>query len=179
MTTFLIILCALLWAGALLLLFRRPLYSPALSFLGLLALSFCSRQGLPLLPLNSTILYGWLSICIVVILATLMQPDAIRNDARGVGYMLGGSLAGLAVGLLAYTFTPAIQMLYSIMIVAVAAGLFFGFLLYVNTPQGRSLAPASGHFFRYLLAKGFPTAISVMMMGILCVLLIARQTSTL
>lgn len=179
MTTFLIILCALLWAGALLLLFRRPLYSPALSFLGLLALSFCSRQGLPLLPLNSTILYGWLCICIVVMLATLMQPDALRRDSRGVAYMLGGSLAGMAVGLLGSTVASSIAMLYSIMIVGVAAGVFFGFLLYVNTPHGRPLAPASGNFFRYLLAKGFPVAISVMMMGILCVLLIARQTSTI
>ena len=87
--------------------------------------------------------------------------------------MMIGALVGLAVGLLGFTVSSNISLLYSIMILAVIAGIFLGFLLYTQTPSGRPVGPGSGNFFRYLLAKGFPTAITVMQIGVVLVLIIA------
>lgn len=173
MTAFIIILSVLLWLGALAALFRRQLYAPALGYFGLLCLSFARQGGYPLLPISGSMLWGWLAITVVVMMAVVLQPATVRADNRGMGYMTGGALTGLAVGLLGFTFSYDIGMLYAVMIVAVAAGVFFGFLLYSRTPRGVAFTPSSGMFFRYLLAKGFPTAITVMQMGIAFVLAIA------
>ena len=62
------------------------------------------------------------------------------------------------------------------MIVSVIIGIFIGFLMYTRTPDGRPVAPGTGNFFRYLLAKGFPTAITVMQPGVVLVLTIALNT---
>ena len=61
------------------------------------------------------------------------------------------------------------------MILATVAGICLGFLLYTNTPDGRPVAPRTGHFFKYLLAKGFPTAVTVMQAGVALVLWVATK----
>lgn len=179
MNTFLIIAGVLLWAASLAALFSRPLLSPAMSYIALLCVSFCERYGYPLLPVNNTILYGWLCITVVVMLATMMQPPVVRRQSRGMGYITGGALTGLAVGLLGFTFSSNVSLLYSVMVTGVAAGVFFGFLLYSRTPAGAPVAPGSGNFFSYLLAKGFPAAVTVMMMGIVAVILVALNRAPL
>ncbi len=153
---------------------RRILLSPAAAYLALLTLSFAKDgNGYPLVPINSTILFGWLCMTLVVMVATILQPAPLRLTGKGTGYILVGALAGMAVGLLAFSFTTTVSMLYSIMIAATVAGCFFGFLLYTNTPEGRPVSIGSGHFFKYLLAKGFPIAITVMQAGVAAVILIA------
>lgn len=169
----LIILSCLLWLGALAMLPKRPLYAPALSYLGLLDISFATFQGNPILPINNTILLTWLCMTIVVMLATLMQPQALKESTHGLGYIIGGALTGMVVGLLGFTFSSNLSLLYGIMVAATIAGVFFGFLMYTNTPQGATLSMRSGRFFNYLLAKGFPTAITVMMIGVVLVITIA------
>ena len=166
MAVFIIILSILLWLAALAALLRRQIAAPALGYLGLLCLSFAKDGNLPLLPISPSILWGWLAMTAVVTMAVLLQPS---------GYMTGGALTGLAVGLLGFSATPDLGMLYGIMVVAVAAGVFFGFLLFSRTPRGAGFGPSSGHFFNYLLAKGFPTAITVMQIGVALVLAIALQ----
>lgn len=173
MTLTLLILSGVIMLLGVALLPRRPLYSPALAYLGLLGLSFCTRNGYQLLPVNGTMLIGWLCMTVVVMLATIMQPEGVRRRSDGTGYMIVGAIAGLAVGLLGFTVSANIALLYGIMVVATAAGIFLGFLLYSRTPRGAALAPGSGNFFRYLLAKGFPTAITVMQIGVVLVLLVA------
>lgn len=173
MSTFLIILSCLLWIAAFLALPRRTLYAPALSYLGLLTLSFAKHQGLQILPINNIILMGWLCMTIVVMLASLMQPASVLRQTRGMGYMITGAVTGIAVGLLASTFSGDINTLYGLMIIAVVAGIFFGFLIYTHTPHGAGLSMRSGNFFSYLLAKGFPTAITAMMAGVAAVLALA------
>lgn len=164
----------MLFLAAILLLPFRLLIAPACSYLGLLILSFAhTAQGYPLVPLNGTILIGWLCMTIVVTLATLMQPLPVRDTTRGMGYITTGALVGMSVGLLAFTVSYQLDMLYGLMIVATAAGTFLGFLLYTNTPDGRAVGIPTGNFFRYLLAKGFPTAITVMQIGVALVLVIA------
>ncbi len=110
---------------------------------------------------------------VVVTLVSYLQPEAVRRQTRGMGYIAGGALAGMAVGLLACSFTTSIGILYTSMISGTVAGIFFGFLLYSRTPDGRPVGIGSGHFFQYLLAKGFPTAITVMQIGVAIVLAVA------
>lgn len=161
---------------------RNQLLAPALSYCGLLAISFASGNGVPLLPVNNTILIGWLCMTLVVMVATILQPVAVRMQRRGTIYMTVGAFAGMAVGLLGSTLSPSISILYGLMIVGVAAGVLFAYLLFTNTPAGEAVSLRSGNFFRYLLAKGFPIAIAVMIIGVVAVLAVALyipQASTL
>lgn len=167
------VISILFWAASLWALVGRPLYAPALSYLGLLALSFCQTDGISWLPINNNMLISWLCITVVVMLATMLQPYRVRSQARGMGYMIAGAIVGLAIGLLGYTVSADMGMRYGIMIIATAVGIFFGFLLYSNTPAGRGVRTASSSFFSYLMAKGFPTAVTIMQIGLVLVLLIA------
>lgn len=175
MSIFLLVASILMWIASIVSIPSRPLYAPAFSYLGLLGIKFCETNGIPWLPVNTTMLISWLSITIVVMMATMLQPMEIRKQTRGMAYIIGGALVGLAIGLLGFTVSNRIGMLYGIMIIAVAAGIFFGFLLYSNTPHGRAINVRSGEFFRYLMAKGFPAAVSVMQIGLVLVLLIATR----
>lgn len=172
MSVFLLILAIIVWVAALGSLPSRPLFSPVLSYLGLLAISFCGFQSI---EVPNSMLISWLCITVIVMMATIMQPAAINRQARGMAYIIGGAIVGLAVGLLGFYISHSLTVYYAIMIVAVAVGIFFGFLLYSNTPDGRAIGIMSGNFFRYLLAKGFPTAVTVMQIGLVLVLLIAHS----
>ncbi len=176
MATVIIIISIVTWIISMIcLLGRRPALGPTLSYLALWWLHYARIDGYKVLPINSTILYTWLAMTLIVIITVIMQPARISSQTRGTGYMLGGALAGLAVGLAAGSVTTAVSVLYGIMIVAVVLCIFFGYLLFTRTPAGRGLNVASGDFFRYLLAKGFPTAITVMMAGIPLVMLMAMR----
>lgn len=177
MMVFLIILSSLLWLGAFAAYPRRILLSPALSYCALLSLSFAEKNGYPILPLSNAMSISWLCITLVVMLIIVLQNPAIRMQSRGTGYMLFGALAGMAVGLLGYTFTASLQSLYALMLCGTAAGILLGLLVFSNTPDGRAIAPATGNFWRYLLAKGFPALITVAQLGIALVLLIATRAS--
>lgn len=174
----LIIISALLWGAAFWSLWKRRLLAPAFSYLALLLLSFArTPEGYSLLPVNNMILTGWLCMTLIVMVATLLQPDSERRDTAGVGYMTVGAVVGMAVGLLGFSVAETPGMRYSIMIVATAAGTFFGYLLFGNTPQGRSgrlegVRERRG-LFASLLSKGFPIALTVMQLGVALVLLIA------
>lgn len=173
MTVFLIILSVVLWALSLISLAGRPALGPALSYLAMLAVSFAETGGMPLLPVNNTMLIGWLCMALVVMVATYLQPAAVISQTRGMGYMVTGAVTGLAVGLLAFTFAFDISLLYALMVIGIVAGTFLGLLLYTRTPDGRPVAIGSGNFFRYLLAKGFPTVITLAQFGVVLVLAIA------
>lgn len=173
MAIFLIIVSILVWIASLVCLWRKTILGPALSFVALLLISFARKDGFQLLPVNGTILIGWLCMTVVVTLLTMMQPRELTSSSRGVSYMAVGSLTGIAIGLLASTFSASLSVIYSSMIVGVAAGVFFGYLLYTNTPEGRGLRVGAGNFMPILLAKGFPVAITVMQIGVALVLLLA------
>lgn len=174
MTITLIILSCVLWILSIAVLARRIMAAPALSFVALTLLSLAKNSyGYPLLPINNTILIGWLCMTVMVMLVTMLQPDPVIRQTRGTGYIIAGALTGLAVGLLGFTFSENLPLLYAIMVTGTVAGTFFGFLIYSRTPDGRAVNISSGNFFKYLLAKGFPTAITVMMPGVALVLLLA------
>lgn len=176
MSIFLIILSCLLWAFSLWLLRGRQIAAPAVSYAALVVLSLAKENGWQILPINLTMLTGWLCMTLVVMFACYLQPAAVRAQTKGWGYITLGALVGMVAGLLGSSLSVSISVLYGIMILATVAGIFLGFLFYTNTPDGRPIAPGSGHFFRYLLAKGFPTAITVMQGGVALVLLLALHS---
>lgn len=175
MTIFLIIVSVLLWAASIWCLYGRQTLAPALSYLAMLVLSFIKENGYALLPINGTILIGWLCMTLVVMLAAMLQPEPVRRQTRGMTYIVAGAVTGMALGLLGFSVGSYLSLRYGLMIAATAAGTALGFLLYTNTPDGRPVRPGSGNFFRYLLAKGFPTAISIMQLGVVLVLVIALK----
>lgn len=172
MNIFILIVSILLWGASIWCLVVRQTIAPALSYLALLILSFASENGYQLLPVNNVMLIGWLCLTLVVMVTSILQPEAVRRQMRGMGFIIGGGVVGLALGLLGFTVTSAINLRYAYMIIAVVVGIILGFLLYTNTPAGRPVRPGSGNFFRYLLAKGFPTAITLMQLGVALVLTI-------
>lgn len=175
MAVFLIIMSALLWIASVWCLYGRQVIAPALSYVALLLLSFASENGYPILPINNVILTGWLCMTLAVMFTVILQPEPVRRQTRGTTFMIGGGLVGLALGLLGFSVTSDLSMRYACMILATAAGIVLGFLLYTNTPDGRPVRPGSGNFFRFLLAKGFPTAITLMMIGVVLVLVVALK----
>lgn len=172
MVVFIIIVSILLWLGSIWCLFGRQTIAPALSYVALLVLSFATENGYQLLPINNVMLIGWLCMTLVVMLISILQPEVVRRQIRGMAFIVGGGVVGLAVGLLGFTVTSMIDTRYAFMILAVIIGIALGFLLYSNTPDGRPIRIGSRNFFQYLLAKGFPTAITLMMMGVALVLVI-------
>ncbi|MDE6010618.1 MAG: hypothetical protein K2F87_04120 [Muribaculaceae bacterium] len=175
MLIFLIISSCLLWVGAFAAFPRKILLAPALSYCALLVLSFARKNGYPILPVSSGMSLSWLCITLVVMLIIVLQNPAMRAQSRGTGYMLLGAVAGMAVGLMGYTFSASLNLLYAIMLICTAIGTALGLLLFSNTPDGRLIAPGSGHFWKYLLAKGFPALITVAQLGIAGVILIAAH----
>lgn len=174
MSVVFLIISIVAWVCALIALPSRALFSPALSYVGLLLISFCETDGVPWIPISNNMLISWLCITVVAMLATMLQTDAVRSQTRGMAYIIGGSLVGLAIGLLGFTFTMNLTALYGIMMIGVIAGIFFGYLLFTNTPNGRAVSLRSGNFFNYLLAKGVPTAITLMQIGLIFVILIVK-----
>ena len=154
----------------------RIIAAPACSFLGLLIMSMGkTHEGYPLFPLDSSIILGWLFTVVLVTIATLCQPAPVRNTRKGIGYFLVGALTGMAIGLLGFTVSSNLGENYAIMCICADVGTFLGFLTFTRTPSGKNVAPGSGNFFTYLMAKGFPTAVSVMQTGLILVLLIGMR----
>lgn len=173
MALFLIILSGLLWLLSLAMLRGRQLAAPLLSYGALFLLSLAhDSAGYQLLPINTMILTGWGIMTAVVAVATSLQPAAILSQTKGWLYIAGGAVTGMVTGLLGPSVSSTVSIGYGIMIFATVIGTFLGFLLYTRTPDGRPVAPGTGHFFRFLLAKGFPTAITVMMIGVALTLVI-------
>ena len=161
MAILLIIIAVLLYGISVLLLLRKEILGPVAAFLAMGAVYLSG-----LLPMNMNMIITWLCLTLVVSGVTAMQPAALMSQQRGMGYIMTGAAAGLAVGLMGYTFTESISAVYAIMVLAVVAGIFFGYMLFTRTPDGAQLRTSRNRFFSYLLAKGFPVAIAVSMLGV-------------
>ncbi len=175
MDTLFLILSVICFGASLALIFVRGMLAPVAAFLGLLFMWFSNK-----LPLNSTIIIMWLCMTALVTCVPMLQDPYTRNRRDGIAYITAGAFTGMVVGLLGITFATTPAMLYGIMVVATAVGTFFGYILYTNTPKGKQRNGAEGRSFNYLLAKGFPIAITVMEIGVVFVLLLLmNQTAIL
>ncbi|MCM1005703.1 MAG: hypothetical protein NC402_05325 [Prevotella sp.] len=173
MSVFLIILAVALYAVSGLLLYRKEVLGPVASFLAL-GTVYLSEA----LPMNMNMLITWLCLTLVVTGVSAMQEPAVMSQRRGMGYIMAGAVVGLAVGLMGYTFTTEVSAVYAVMVLAVVAGIFFGYLLFTRTPDGEQLRRSRSRFFSYLLAKGFPVAIAVMMLGVPLILWLFTYINT-
>lgn len=171
MTTVWIILSCLLWAASVWSMWGKQLLAPAFSYMGMLTLSMARSGDVPLLPINSTMLMWWLCFTVLTMLTTLLSPDAIRQQRRGTIHMAVGAFAGTAVGLVGSTMDLSPAAAYAMMIIGTAVGVFFGYMVFTRSAAGSAVNIKSGNFFRYFLAKGFPIAVSAMMIGMVFVLL--------
>lgn len=173
---FLIILSCLLWIAAVVAIPRRIILAPVLSYSALILLSMAKNHYYPIVPLSSNMLVSWLCITLVMTLIIVLQNPAVRSQSRGTGYMILGGITGMAIGLAGFSLTSSLTIMYALMLVGTIAGIFLGFLLFTRTPDGAAVAPPSGHFFRYLVAKGFPILITLAQPGIVAVILIASAS---
>lgn len=173
-----IILSCLLWAASVWSMWGKQLLAPAFSYIALLALSMAQTDGVPLLPINSTILIWWLSFTVLTMLTTLLSPEAVRQQRRGTIHMTVGAFAGMSVGLIGSTMELSPAAAYAMTILGTAAGVFFGYMAFTRTDAGKAVSLGSGNFFRYFPTKAFPIAVSVMMIGMVFVLLIALHNAS-
>ena len=121
----------------------------------MLAISFArTADGLPIVPVNNTILMGWLCMTILVMTATILQPLPLRQSSRGEGYMAIGALAGMAVGLLGYSFASLPFHALRNHDRGDRRRHFPQILLYSRTSEATSqLESASGQLLKYLSPK--------------------------
>lgn len=168
MSVILAILAVLLMAGAFILLFKKEMLGPVAAFLAMSAVYFSG-----LLPMNANMLITWLCLTLIVTGVSAMQSPAVMAQTRGMGYITIGAIAGMVVGLLGFSVSETLGTVYAMMSIGVLAGCFFGYFLFTRTPNGRQLSYSRSRFFAYLLAKGFPVAISVMQLGVISILWIA------
>ena len=175
MAVVIVTISCLMWVAALALtMSRRQMLAPVVSYLALLVISFAEDAArYQLLPVNGVILTGWLAMTLVVTAVTVLQPQVLQAQRRGTAYITAGAVTGMALGLSAFSCGIAEHLLYSIMVLLTAIGAFAGMLFFSRTPKGEDVALHTGRFFRYLLAKGFPTVITVAMAGVAALLALA------
>lgn len=117
-------------------------------------------------PFTDGTMIFWGVAVVIVVINSLLLPAFIRNSSRGVGYISGGALVGMAVGLMMYTAATVI--------IGAIAGAFLGSIAYTRTKNGAALGFPSAKFFNYLGAKGIPAVIAASMVGLVFAGLIIR-----
>ncbi len=120
------------------------------------------KAGGAVLSIGQLIFWGVASAIAIGIMALL--PEQVRKSTLGVGFIVTGALAGMALGILANTI--------SAIIAGAALGAVFGGVAASRTRGGRVLDFPTKRFFNYLCAKGLPAVVSISMIGILATFLI-------
>ena len=118
-------------------------------------------------PFTDGTMIFWGIATALVFINRLLLPAFIRNSSRGVGYIGGGALAGMAVGLTMYTAASVI--------IGAIIGAFLGAIAYTRTRSGKILEFPTFKFFNYLGAKGIPAVMTASMAGLIFAGLIARS----
>ncbi len=121
-------------------------WTPAVAMAGLLLAYFAGA------PIGVEALIFWLVALVIVLALNYMLPAAVSTTGRGVGYIAGGTLAGLFVGVL---ISPSWLVLGGII------GAIFGGIAYALTPAGKVLRFPSSVFLNYLCAKGLPAVVNL------------------
>ncbi|MCI9286131.1 MAG: hypothetical protein HFJ91_10190 [Muribaculaceae bacterium] len=151
------ILASILLVMAVVMSFFTSTYAAAIAFLGL-----CCAGLLPGEHLSVASYVFWGVAMVIVIALGFMLPPGVARSRKGLPYIAGGALAGMAVGL---TFSHA----------ALVAGAFIGAVLggvaYARTPQGKVLEFPTSRFLNYLCAKGLPAVVTMSIAGTAAIIL--------
>lgn len=118
-------------------------------------------------PFSTGDMIFWAVATVIVLANDRLLPSFVRSSRRGMGYIAGGAVTGMVVGLTFYR--PAS------VILGAAAGAFIGAVAYARTSSGAILDFPHAKFFNYLGAKGIPATVTASMVGIVVSMLIARS----
>lgn len=158
METALIVIGSLLLTAAVVLAFRPSRWSAPTAFVGMIMFYLAGW----LLTVDVWTLVFWGAATAIVVGIDYLLPREVVDSSRGVGYIVGATLAGTLVGLLVSDHG---------LIIGAVVGAFLGALAYVRTPAGRDIAFPSKKFVNYLAAKGLPAVVTMCIIGIVVGLL--------
>lgn len=147
------ILGLILAVAAAALAFKSRTWSPLVSFIALAVTYFWGRT-----MLDSSQFYFWGSAALIAWGIYIMLPRPVAASRVGMGYIVGGTLAGALVGLIAS---------HAWLVLGAMLGAFCGALAYSRTPSGAILQFPSSKFLHYLCAKGLPAVVMVCILGFL------------
>ncbi len=158
-----IIICLLLIISAIAICFVSGTFGSAVAFLSLCAVGLV--PGIHLTP--GTYIFWGVAMVIVVALNFIL-PEAVARSRTGVPYICVGALAGALLGVAASSQTA--------IILGSVAGAAVGGIAYGMTPRGKMLDFPSSRFINYLCAKGFPVVITACICGLAaaCLLTVYR-----
>lgn len=120
-------------------------------------------------PFSDTTMIFWGAAVAIVLINRLLLPSHIRFATRGLGYIAGGALVGMALGLTLYRPASVIG--------GAALATFVAAIAYARTSRGAVLQFPTSKFFNYLGAKGIPAVVTASLVGIILAGLIIRSNS--
>ena len=112
---------------------------------------------------NATLIF-WGAAVVIVFINRMLLPSFVRNSRRGLGYIAGGAIAGMAVGLTLYRPATVIG--------GAVLGAILGAIAYSRTSRGAALQFPTMKLFNYLGAKGIPAVLAASMVGMVIAALI-------
>lgn len=118
-------------------------------------------------PFSTGDMIFWAVATVIVLANNRLLPRFVSESRRGLGYIAGGAITGMIVGLTFYR--PAS------VILGAALGAFIGAVAYARTSAGTVLDFPHSKFFNYLGAKGIPATVTASMVGLVVSMLIARS----
>ena len=151
-----------LTAIALVLMFVPRVPACIIAYMGL----WCARLS-EYTPFTDGTMIFWGAAVVIVMVNRYLMPAFVRNSTRGLGYIGGGAIAGMAVGLTMYRAASVIG--------GAIVGAFLGAVAYSRTKSGATLEFPTSKFFNYLGAKGLPAVLTASMAGLIFAGLIARS----
>ncbi len=113
-------------------------------------------------------LFFWGGACAIALVLDILLPKEISRGNIGRGYIVGGTLAGMVVGMLLSSAG---------IILGGAFGAFLGGLAFSRTPKGKSLKFPSQAFTRFISAVGLPALVTMSMIGLVLWQLLQRYAT--
>lgn len=144
------VVCLLLLVAGVVMSFRSARTAVVATFAGMLGI------GLLTVDAKATELIFWGIATAIVVAIQYLLPANVTASRRGVGYIVGATLAGMSVGL---------TLGREWVTIGAAVGAILGGIAYSRTPDGRSIKFPSSKFLNYLCAKGLPTVVVMSMTG--------------
>ena len=148
----LIIAGAILMVGGIYLCIRPYVPSVIASYGGLWLLQWSGAVSVPAQALGY-----WGAMVFLVFTISSLQSPALTKATQGTVPITLTSLAGMVVGLSLAS--------YAALLVGAVGGAVAGGIFFARTPKGAALHFPSKRFLQYLCAKGFPTVVSVSLLG--------------
>lgn len=148
-TTLLTILTICCLTASLVSLFLSWRWSAALAWLSLVPVYFIAGH-----PLTGGLLGFWGVACAIAVGINTLLPEAISRSRVGITYMGGAAVSGAFAGML---------ISQAGMIIGTVAGIALGSIAFSRTPAGKKVSASaySKPWINYTCAKGFPIVVTV------------------